>query len=220
MRLIRDWHIWILPAVSLGLFLILAASLSGPAVTDADAELRAAVHSVSSPPLTSGAFAVSFLGSAPFLTVASVSAVGGLWLANWRRAAYAIGVVMIGEVALENGLKFAFARARPAVFFGTDPSSFSFPSGHALASLCFYGVVAILVAQRLSSPPARAAVWGASGVMIVLIGLSRVYIGLHYPSDVLGGYLIGLAWLGALRAVDLFPPPAGPETSPIMPIST
>jgi len=160
---------------------------------------------------TKGGCGSTFLGSAPFLTGATVSVVVGLWIGvgvkRWRREAYAVGVVMIGEVVLENGLKLIFARPRPPAFFGADPASFSFPSGHALASMCFYGVVAILAARHASTRGRSAATWMAAGLVIVLVGVSRIYIGMHYPSDVLAGYLIGLAWLGALRATGAYLPP-------------
>jgi undecaprenyl-diphosphatase len=88
-------------------------------------------------------------------------------------------------------------------FFGTEaPHSYSFPSGHALFSICFFGVVAALVAARLPSIAARAAVWTVAVAIAFLIGLSRVYLGVHYPSDVIGGYAAAVAWASAVALAD------------------
>jgi len=96
---------------------------------------------------------------------------------------------MAGALVLEIWLKLAFHRARPAAFLGlASPDSYSFPSGHALYAMCLYSALASITAGR------RMLAWTAAGLMIALIGFSRIYLGVHYPSDVLAGWSIGWFW--------------------------
>ena len=71
----------------------------------------------------------------------------------------------------------------------------AFPSGHAMMSLLTYGFLVILVWRVIQNRPARAALIGGAAALVGLIGFSRVYLGVHYPTDVLGGYAMGGAWL-------------------------
>jgi undecaprenyl-diphosphatase len=94
-------------------------------------------------------------------------------------------------------------RDRPSPFFDTPlPSSYSFPSGHALCSLCFYGSLAWIYAAHVRSKLAQASMWLLSALLIFLIGLSRVYLGVHYPSDVLAGYAAAFVWFSAVIWAD------------------
>ena len=108
---------------------------------------------------------------------------------------------MAGAAVLETVLKYSFHRPRPVPFFGTAPPSYSFPSGHALASLCFYGQLAIVLTDKICSRSARVLVWLVTGVFIAAIGLSRVYLGVHYSSDVIAGYAVATAWISSLAVV-------------------
>ncbi|HLY91696.1 MAG TPA: phosphatase PAP2 family protein, partial [Candidatus Angelobacter sp.] len=87
-------------------------------------------------------------------------------------------------------------------FFGSLPNSYSFPSGHALTSLCFYGVMAGLLSARIKSLPWRIVMWTLAVLLIVSIGLSRIYLGVHYPSDVLAGYLAATLWVTGIIVLD------------------
>jgi undecaprenyl-diphosphatase len=119
-------------------------------------------------------------------------------VAGWKHAAIWLAVAMGGSVVLDVSLKLAFHRARPVPFFGTVPLTYSYPSGHALSSLCFYGVLAGLCCARIQSRAARTLIWIGTGVLVAGIGLSRIYLGVHYPTDVIAGYLAGAIWIGTL----------------------
>jgi undecaprenyl-diphosphatase len=100
-----------------------------------------------------------------------------------------------GSVVLTTVLKVVFKRARPELFdSGYEASFYSFPSGHATVAVGFYGMLTVILAYRLEGLARWAVV--ASGIAVVLlIGFSRLYLGVHYPTDVLAGYLAALLWL-------------------------
>lgn len=161
------------------------------------------VNRLASPPLTSFMRGVTRLGSNEVLAGLGACAVLAFLLARWRRAAVALTVTMAGAALLNVLLKLTFRRARPSPFFDTPlPESYSFPSGHALLSFCFYGVLAAVVAIRLKGRGARALVWAAAALLVALVGLSRLYLGVHYPSDVLAGYAAAFVWVVAVASAD------------------
>src|SRR6185436_15397566 len=118
----------------------------------------------------------------------------------WRRAAIDLAIVMTGAVVLGNVLKLAFARARPEIYFGLAPPTYSFPSGHALYAACLFGALACLIADRILDPMRGAALWAGAVLLAGAIGVSRIYLGVHYPSDVAGGYLVAVFWVGLVTA--------------------
>jgi phosphatidylglycerophosphatase B len=163
-----------------------------------DEAVRMGIHGFASPPLTRVMEMFSFLGSVGFLLTMTVLIILLFLYFRRRHAAALLAIGMAGGALLEVVLKVAFHRARPAVFFGAAPASYSFPSGHAMASLCFYGVIAVLLSARMTGGAARFSIWIAAILLVGLIGLSRVYLGVHYPSDVLAGYSAGLVWVGTM----------------------
>jgi len=82
------------------------------------------------------------------------------------------------------------------------PHTYSFPSGHALCSFCFYGVLAGLLSARTKPLGWRLLIWIAAAAMVIAIGLSRIYLGVHYPSDVVAGYLAATVWVGTIIVLD------------------
>ena len=135
------------------------------------------------------------LGRRPLLVVAVASTRG------WRLSAILLAVSTAGSIVLTTVLKGVFGRARPELFdSGYEASFYSFPSGHATVAVGFYGMLTVILAYRLKGL-ARWAV-AVSGVLVVLlIGLSRLYLGVHYPTDILAGYLAALLWLVCVGGV-------------------
>jgi undecaprenyl-diphosphatase len=130
------------------------------------------------------------------------SSIMGALLALWfwrRNAHYWLIVVLVavpGGMVLNVALKHAFQRARPSL---EDPlltlETYSFPSGHTAAATVFYGLLACYLVRRVRGWPARAAVMAACTLMVMLVALSRMYLGVHYLSDVLAAAAEGAAWL-------------------------
>ena len=122
-----------------------------------------------------------------------------LWKDGRKTAAALFVVAVAGGEALLGALKLVFHRPRPPVFFGLEePASYSFPSGHAMLSVCFFGMAAAIVTAR-SGTRHRAWIWTGAAAASLLIGISRIYLGMHYPSDVLAGYAAAVIWVAAVR---------------------
>jgi membrane-associated phospholipid phosphatase len=165
-----------------------------------DLAVRGAIHSGASPLLTRSLRGVTLLGEPWFLILLGLLLAVILIRRGRARAAVALAAAALGGEILNAILKQIFRRARPEAFFGfPQPLDYSFPSGHAMVSTCFF--VALAAALAAGSP--RKAVYWALGVAApLLIGFSRVYLGVHYPTDVLAGYAAGILWLTALFYLD------------------
>jgi undecaprenyl-diphosphatase len=198
----RSRGLIVLAAVAASLFLGLAAAVEQDGVAGFDEALRAAMHRLASPLLTFLAEQVTWLGSLGVLALFGAIAVAVLVRAHRREEAVLLTVTMAGALVLENGLKYWFQRARPAAFFGPEPTTYSFPSGHALFSLCFYGGLAIVASRSIQSPVMKTGIWIATILLVLAIGGTRIYLGVHYPSDVLGGYLVAIAWIAIVLSAD------------------
>jgi membrane-associated phospholipid phosphatase len=165
-----------------------------------DETARATVHQFASPTLTTLMRGISFLGSTRFLLCATIVIVLCFVFRGWRREAALIAITMVGASILNITLKLAFKRARPEPFFNlATPKTFSFPSGHSLASFCFFGGLAAILNARIKSRRLRVLIASAAGVMIFLIGLSRIYLGVHHATDVIAGFTAALIWTAAVR---------------------
>jgi undecaprenyl-diphosphatase len=167
-----------------------------------DAFVRTAVHQLATPSLTRLMQVFSFLGSVAAVTTMCLVAVCVSLYFRRTRAAVLLAITMLGVAVLDVALKHAFHRPRPVAFFGAAPGSYSFPSGHALGSLCFYGILAAILAARVRGRGAKFCVWMAAALLVGMIGLSRIYLGVHYPSDVIAGYCAATVWVGAVGFLD------------------
>jgi len=167
-----------------------------------DTFLRDAVHRHAAPGLTRIMQGFSFLGSVAVVTALCVLAIAVSVYFRQARTAALLAVTMAGMAALEVALKLAFHRPRPVAYFGPTPTTYSFPSGHAMGSVCFYGVLAAILAARASGRGAKWCIWTGAVLLIGMIGFSRIYLGVHYPSDVIAGYCAGAVWASAIASLD------------------
>jgi membrane-associated phospholipid phosphatase len=167
-----------------------------------DAFVRTAVHQFATPSLTRLMQVFSFLGSVAAVAAMSLVAVCVSLYFRHTRTAALLAITMLGAAVLDVALKHAFHRPRPVAFFGATPNSYSFPSGHALGSLCFYGILAAILAARARGRSAKFCVWMAAALLVGMIGFSRIYLGVHYPSDVIAGYCAAAVWVGAVGFLD------------------
>jgi undecaprenyl-diphosphatase len=131
------------------------------------------------------------------IVVAMIVAVSGmfLWLYNYRQSAQLLLVATLGGILLDSVLKVGYNRPRPEIFaWGTHAVSSSFPSGHAMSATVVYSTVAYLATRLQKTRAARLATRAATAMLILLVCFSRIYLGVHYPSDVLAGIVVGFAW--------------------------
>lgn len=188
--------------LSLLLFSWLARNVFEGELTSFDIRIRLAVHHYANPSLTLAMEAISDLGSPVFLSALFVALVIAFLLIHWRHAASWLAITMAGALALDLTLKDVFHRARPPAYFIPQPPSYSFPSGHSLGSFCFYMLLAGLLTARIHRLAARVVIWLAASLLVAAIGFSRVYLGVHWPTDVIAGYAAAAFWVAGLVTLD------------------
>ncbi|HEV7365944.1 MAG TPA: bifunctional DedA family/phosphatase PAP2 family protein [Gemmatimonadales bacterium] len=165
-------------------------------LTQFDLTVADLLHRQGTPALVKLAKAITFLGSPAF--IAAWGLVVCLVLLRQRRRVLLVGWVgaLAGGALLDLALKLAFRRPRPV---WESPylaaSGWSFPSGHAMGSLIAYGMLAYLLVLHLRSRSARLAVAAGAILLVLAIGFTRLFLGVHYFSDVMAGYAAGTVWL-------------------------
>ncbi|MBW4562769.1 MAG: phosphatase PAP2 family protein [Mojavia pulchra JT2-VF2] len=120
----------------------------------------------------------------------------GIWSTYNKRLweATTLGITAVGAMGLNYLLKARFGRARPALWdWIIDVAHYSFPSGHAMASIAIYGFISYTLAKQF--PQWQGRIFSLTMALIVAIGFSRLYLGVHWPTDVAAGYALGLVWL-------------------------
>jgi len=164
--------------------------------TKVDTRLADWLHEHASPDLTTFFEAVTRLGNVSTLLVVVLLTSAVLWRKGWIAELQLLVLAGVGAEIITVGLKHGFQRDRP---FFSDPlateSSYSFPSGHASVSLAVYGTLGFIAARHLGSRRAQFAVLAGTTVLVLLIGFSRLYLGVHFLSDVIAGYSLGIAWV-------------------------
>lgn len=140
-------------------------------------------------------FGLSYLGAPVLVACVVASIIYFVWRRE-RREAVAVAITSGGGVMVSNILKVVFQRGRPetASEFITR-HTWSFPSGHSMNSIIGYGFLTILLLDHVVPSRRRAALIAAAALLIGAIGFSRLYLGVHYLSDVGGGWIAGGAWL-------------------------
>ena len=104
-------------------------------------------------------------------------------------------LTVAGGALLNYVLKLSFQRVRPSINQFIDAVGFSFPSGHSMGSMIFYGIISYFIIRSQRSITIKVMVTMISFLFITMIGISRIYLNAHYPSDVIAGYLAGFIWL-------------------------
>ena len=135
---------------------------------------------------------MSYLGSATILITLTVLI---LIFAKNKKGASKIAINLALVFILNRILKAIFRRQRPSVLRLAEETGFSFPSGHAMVSIGYYGYIIYLVYKYVKNEKARNIIIGLLALLILLIGISRIYLGVHYATDIIGAYIIGLIYL-------------------------
>ena len=174
------------------------ASRSAP--PDFDMAGRAAIPAYARPWLTLVMEAASLAGGGWGLWPVGVLVLGLLARAGRGREAAVFGIAVLGANLVNEAMKLFFHRPRPEPWFGyPQPPTYSFPSGHSFVSFCFCLCLAEILMRHGWPLVGKVAIWSAALGCTLIVGLSRVYLGVHYPTDVLGGYAAGIVWTMLIR---------------------
>jgi undecaprenyl-diphosphatase len=190
----RGLTLFAIAIVATFVFVWVANAVRQGELDDIDTRIAIAIHTHPSVALDMLAIAFTLIGSGPVL-IASVVAVC-YWSYRRGRRSYILIVIANCLIAmiLNPLLKLYFERARPTLFeVIARPDTYSFPSGHSMSAVSVYGVLAaVVIALRPSAKPISVI---AALILIVGIGLSRVYLGAHWPMDVVAGWASGIPFL-------------------------
>ncbi len=158
------------------------------------------VHSFASPLLDKVFKFFSALGGVGGIIILTALSFGALIRRNHPNAAWLVVLANGGGILLNQVLKIIFRRSRPRLWISTNRRlrSFSFPSGHATISMCFCVSLSWVGYKFIKNPLVLAAWLSAMVVSVFMVGLSRVYRGVHYLTDVVGGYISGGFWMSLL----------------------
>ena len=201
----------------LSLFVALANAVRAGELQPLEERIMQSLRSPGDPRLARGpawlaevAQDISALGGTTVLTLATITAVCYLLLLGRRRPALFVSAAVIGGTALSSGLKAFFERARPDAWLHLTPvHSASFPSGHSLLSSVVYLTLGVLLSRLVSRRAQKLFFIFVALTLSFLVGLSRVFLGMHYPTDVLSGWTAGIAW--ALVCAMVFARRAAPD---------
>lgn len=183
-------------------FLLIAGEVMEGDTHAVDIRLLRALRSPDDPQMLRGprwmeetARDLTALGGYPVLILTTVGVVGFLVLAGFPRDARFVLTAVVGGWVLAYGLKFLFDRPRPDIVpHLSNVVSSSFPSGHSLMAAVVYLTLGSLLTNLVDSTRLKSYFLAAAALLTLLVGLSRLWMGVHYPSDVLAGWCVGLAW--------------------------
>lgn len=177
-------------------FCILAFMVSHKHIEPFDSTIITFIQSFETPVLTSIMLFFTDIGSGSSIHVFSfVVFILFYFVLKYRFELLLFIVVLLGSHYLFRAIKHIFERARPDTHRLIEIGGYSFPSGHATNAICIYGVLTFVLWSHIPSRIGRYFLLSFSSFIILAIGVSRIYLGVHYPSDILAGYFVGGFWL-------------------------
>lgn len=178
-------------------FVVIGLSWESPFIVDFDRFIIGLVQQLESPALTGIMKFFTYIGSGLIVSVALTPLIVSIlaFLLKQRLEAFVFAVTVYGSALLNVLLKLFFHRDRPDLHRIITETGYSYPSGHSMAAFTFYAILAYMFWWHIDSRAGRGLLILFSVAMILFIGTSRIYLGVHYPSDVIGAYLFSSAWL-------------------------
>lgn len=183
---------WIILLTCMILFFAIIEDVLDNEIWKFDENIYRVISSLISQPLTSIFKVVTHLGGA--IGIASITILIFIIFKDKKYGMYTLLNLAI-IVPINQILKFIIQRPRPDEFRIIEQGGYSFPSGHSMASMAFYGFLIFLVYKKVENPYWR---WGGCtclSFLILVIGISRIYLGVHYASDVIGGFCLSISYL-------------------------
>jgi undecaprenyl-diphosphatase len=186
----------IISIVSFLVFSFLAYTISAKEILQFDTAIITFIQGVESPGLTAVMKILSIIGDTPAVIILSLVVLFFLYKVLKHRSELVLFVVALsGSAILNLLLKYFFQRTRPEIHRLVEIEGYSFPSGHAMNACTVYTIIAFLLWHNIATKTGRTILIILSTIMILSIGISRIYLGVHYPSDIFGGYLASGFWI-------------------------
>lgn len=183
---------WIICFLALFLFFVITHTILNKEILNIDTSIFKIVRSVESPIFTTFFKLITQLASLPVFLILCLSI---LLFLKKKIYFWIIAINLVNITVLNSILKLIFKRPRPLDIALITETGFSFPSGHSMASMAFYGLLIYLIHQSNLKKNQKKGLTILLGVIIMLIGISRIYLGVHYASDVIAGFSLTLAYL-------------------------
>ena len=189
---------FLISLVSLIGFSCIAVLISGQNIIQFDQTVISFIQGFESPTLTSIMKFFTYIGSFSVVVVISIMAFLFLYFVLKHRIELLLfGIVILGTPIINQILKQFFHRARPDLHRLIEVGGYSFPSGHAMNAFAVYGILAFLLWRHIPTRLGRTVLVMMSTIFILMIGTSRIYLGVHYPSDIIGAYFASGFWLAS-----------------------
>ncbi|MCM3252511.1 phosphatase PAP2 family protein [Priestia aryabhattai] len=174
----------------------MAILISGSKIVAFDHDVISFIQGFESPLLTTIMKFFTFIGSTPAVAMISLFSLFFLYKVLKHRTELILFIaIIIGSPILNGLLKLLFHRARPNLHRLIEIKGYSFPSGHAMSAFAVYGILSFLLWRHIPTRWGRTLLILICSIMILAIGISRIYLGVHYPSDVIGGYFASGCWV-------------------------
>lgn len=185
-------------AVCALVFSLIALWVSDQQVRYFDLRIITVVQQLESPAMTRFMEFFTTIGSEVPVIIILVIAMFVLYrVLGHRRELLFLAIAVVGSVLLNTVLKILFRRERPEINRIIEANGYSFPSGHSMTAFTMYVALTFLIWKHVPSRLGRILFVAVSTLLIVTIGISRIYLGVHYPSDVIGGFFMSGSWMAA-----------------------
>lgn len=190
-------HYWIRASFAFLIFVFIGYTVKfyPQHLVDFDSPVQAAIRGNLPSVLTSFFKGITIIGNPEVQIWLVLATVLVLFLLKWKAEAIWLTVNSVMAGLLIVSLKAVYERPRPSLSHLVEAGGYSFPSGHALGSMLILGTLLVIVTQRLKTGLLGRLLQFILASAIILVGLSRIYLGVHYPTDVLAGFILGFALL-------------------------
>jgi undecaprenyl-diphosphatase len=187
-------------------FIYFASTIGNESITSFDSVIIGFVQGLEALWLTTIMKVFTWIGSG--YVVAPIALIGFIvlyFVLHYRQQAFLLIIVIAGSVIFNSILKNYFKRERPEIHRILEANGFSFPSGHSMMAFALYAIIAYIAWRDVRTTKSRIVLLLFTAFMIIIIGVSRIYLGVHYPSDIVGGFAVSALWVTiAITVFDYF----------------
>ncbi|MBM6616055.1 phosphatase PAP2 family protein [Desemzia sp. RIT804] len=200
-----SWYQWSIVLLIPFIVIVMCALINENWINNFDQWIGNPVLSLRNPALTAFFVAITDFGDIYYIAVSILfTSTFLIWkFKDYQAALWLVIQSLVGSVLLNQGLKLIFHRSRPLVEHLVEQGGYSFPSGHSMGAMICYGAILFLLTKKINHKIYRNSLFFIGALLIFIVGLSRIYIGVHFSTDVIGGFSVGAAWLAF--AIGMYP---------------